>query len=106
MQTEVGAEVGIDEVGIADRRSIRRDRGAFLDGLSGRQLDDVATVTHPILNLKMPTSCPGVPSELLNPRGTWSDPEAYDAAALKLRDMFRDNFRAKDFAALGIEERI
>jgi phosphoenolpyruvate carboxykinase (ATP) len=51
----------------------------------------------------MPKSCPGVPSDILNPRNTWSDKAAYDAAAIKLRDMFRKNFEEKGFAALGIE---
>jgi phosphoenolpyruvate carboxykinase (ATP) len=35
---------------------------------------------------------PGVPSEVLSPRTTWSDPAAYDAQALKLTRMFRENF--------------
>jgi phosphoenolpyruvate carboxykinase (ATP) len=33
-----------------------------------------------------------VPSEVLRPRDTWSDPEAYDAAAAKLTGMFKTNF--------------
>ena len=91
--------------GVGKRISIKLTR-ALLDAALTGKLDDVETVKHPILNLKMPTSCPGVPAEMLNPRGTWGDAEAYDAAAHKLRDMFRDNFRAKDFGSLGIEERI
>ena len=35
---------------------------------------------------------PGVDSSLLQPRLTWADPEAYDAKARELADMFRDNF--------------
>jgi phosphoenolpyruvate carboxykinase (ATP) len=58
---------------------------------------------HPILNLKMPRSCPGVDAAILNPRSTWSDKAAYDAQAKKLRDMFHENFAAKGFAELGIE---
>lgn len=91
--------------GTGKRISIKLTR-ALLDAALTGKLDDVPTVTHPILNLKMPTSCPGVPAEMLNPRETWADKDAYDAAAEKLRDMFRQNFRAKDFASLGIEERI
>ena len=39
-----------------------------------------------------PFSVPGVESSLLQPRLTWADPEAYDAKARELADMFRDNF--------------
>ena len=60
--------------------------------------------THPIFNMKMPKSCPGVDAKILNPRNTWSDKAAYDAAAVKLRDMFRKNFEEKGFARLGIEQ--
>jgi len=62
---------------------------AALDG----SLAAVETVTDPIFGLAIPTSCPGVPSEVLVPRNTWRDPEAYDAQANKLKAMFEENFR-------------
>jgi phosphoenolpyruvate carboxykinase (ATP) len=40
----------------------------------------------------MPTDCPNVPVELLNPRNTWSDKDAYDAQCQKLAKLFNDNF--------------
>jgi phosphoenolpyruvate carboxykinase (ATP) len=46
----------------------------------------------PVFGLSVPTAVPGVPSEILAPRSTWSDGEAYDAQAKKLADMFRKNF--------------
>jgi len=79
---------------------------ALLNAALNGELDDVETEVQPILNLKMPKSCPGVDSTILNPRNTWTDKDAYDATATKLRDMFRDNFKKKGFAAFGIEERI
>jgi phosphoenolpyruvate carboxykinase (ATP) len=57
---------------------------------------------QPILGLKMPTTCAGVDDAILNPRDTWDDPEAYDAAATRLRDMFRANFEKQGYASLGI----
>jgi phosphoenolpyruvate carboxykinase (ATP) len=41
----------------------------------------------------VPTAIPGIPSNIMQPRSTWPDPEAYDAQASKLAQMFRDNFK-------------
>ena len=59
--------------------------------------------SHPVFNLKVPKSCPGIPAEILDPRNTWKDKAAYDVQATKLRDMFRKNFEDKGFAKLGIK---
>ena len=91
--------------GVGKRMSIKLTRALLNAALNG-ELDSVETETQPILKLKMPKSCPGVPSEMLNPRNTWADKAAYDDQATKLRDMFRNNFKNKGFAAFGIEERI
>jgi phosphoenolpyruvate carboxykinase (ATP) len=40
----------------------------------------------------MPTSCFGVPDEVLDPRNTWSDKDKYDAAARRLAALFVKNF--------------
>ena len=42
--------------------------------------------------LAKPVSCAGVPSEILDPRNTWSDKSAYDMKAQKLADAFNKNF--------------
>ena len=44
------------------------------------------------IGFEVPTSCPNVPSEVLQPRTTWSDKTAYDATADKLANMFNENF--------------
>ena len=31
---------------------------------------------HPVFNMYVPTSCPDVPAELLDPRATWADGDA------------------------------
>jgi phosphoenolpyruvate carboxykinase (ATP) len=88
--------------GVGKRMSIGHTRALLNAALDGK-LDGVETETLPTLNLKIPKSCPGVPAEVLNPRNTWKDKAAYDAAAAKLRDMFRKNFEDKGFAKLGIQ---
>lgn len=62
---------------------------AALDGT----LTDVPTREDEIFGLHVPTSCPGVPSEVLDPRSTWADPAAYDEKARSLAGRFRENFR-------------
>jgi len=88
--------------GDADRISIRATRTLLDTALSGG-FDGVETVEHPIFGLRFPTSCPGVDSGILDPRVPWSDKSAYDANALKLRGMFRENFERHRFEDYGIE---
>jgi phosphoenolpyruvate carboxykinase (ATP) len=40
----------------------------------------------------VPKECPGVPAEVLDPRATWKDKEAYDKQANHLAKLFNDNF--------------
>ena len=47
--------------------------------------------TDPIFGLTVPTAIEGVPADVLDPRGTWTDAAAYDAQAKKLAEMFREN---------------
>lgn len=53
---------------------------------------DVPTVTHPIFGVEVPTRCPGVPDEVLDPRNTWADKAAYDQQARMLAAKFAENF--------------
>jgi phosphoenolpyruvate carboxykinase (ATP) len=61
--------------------------------LSGA-LDTVKYAHDPKFNLDVPTSCPDVPGDVLNPRNTWPDAAAYDRQADKLAQMFVENFKA------------
>jgi phosphoenolpyruvate carboxykinase (ATP) len=82
--------------GVGSRMKIAHTRAMIEAALTGK-LDAVQYTTDPIFNLSVPSSCPGVPQDVLDPRSTWKDPAAYDAQARKLATMFVENF--KTFAA-------
>lgn len=78
--------------GTGQRISIKYTRAMIRAALSG-QLETTEWITHPIFNLSMPLEVDGVPARVLNPRDTWSDPNAYDAQAQRLAAMFHANFK-------------
>jgi len=78
--------------GVGSRMKIAHTRAMITAALGG-ELDNVAYKKHPLLNLDMPTTCPGVPDAVLDPRSTWPDAGQYDAQAAKLAKMFTDNFK-------------
>ncbi len=55
-------------------------------------LQDTATTEDPHFGLHVPAHVPGIPDRILDPRGTWEDPSAYDRQAKALAKMFADNF--------------
>jgi phosphoenolpyruvate carboxykinase (ATP) len=67
---------------------------AMVRAALGGELDRVKTSPDSVFGLAIPVSVPGVPDDVLNPRSTWADTAAYDAAAAKLAGMFRRNFEA------------
>src|SRR6187200_1259161 len=77
--------------GVGSRMKIAYTRAMLSAALNG-QLDTVTYHQHDIFNLDMPTSCPGVPDSVLDPRSTWPDAAKYDEQAKKLAKMFVDNF--------------
>jgi phosphoenolpyruvate carboxykinase (ATP) len=87
--------------GVGSRMKISYTRAMVNAAVEGK-LNDVSTNPHPVFGVGVPTSCPGVPTEVLDPRGTWSDKAAYDAQAKKLAQMFVDNF--KQFADTVTQE--
>ena len=66
--------------GVGHRMPITATRGLLHAALSGA-LDGVEYRTDPVFGFDVPVSVPGVDSALLDPRGTWADPGAYDAKA-------------------------
>jgi phosphoenolpyruvate carboxykinase (ATP) len=77
--------------GVGHRMVIQQTRDMVRAAIDG-DLDGVPTVRDPIFGVEVPTVVPGVPSEVLQPRGTWPDADAYDAQARRLARMFRENF--------------
>ncbi len=82
--------------GVGKRVSIAFTRAIISAILDGR-LEQAPTREDPVFSLHVPTSCPDVPSDILEPRSTWKDPKAYDEAARNLAARFRSNFA--EFAA-------
>ena len=78
--------------GVGKRMAIAHTRAMIAAALAG-QLDGVSYTRHPVFNVDVPSTCPGVPGEVLDPRRTWPNPRAYDEQARKLARMFVDNFK-------------
>lgn len=60
------------------------------------RLKEVPTQPDPVFGLEIPFQCPGVPPEILLPRRTWSDLDAYDQKARELAAMFHKNISELD----------
>jgi phosphoenolpyruvate carboxykinase (ATP) len=78
--------------GTGSRIKIGLTRAMLHAALDGK-LDNVAYRKDPIFGIEVPMECPGVPSEILDPRGTWPDPAAYDKKATDLAKLFEENAR-------------
>lgn len=87
--------------GEGNRIKLRYTRAMITAALNGA-LEEVAYEEHPVFGVAMPDACPNVPEEILNPRNTWKDKEAYDKKAYQLADFFTHNFST--FAAHANEE--
>ena len=84
--------------GTGSRMKLKYTREMISSALEGL-LDQVEFEQHEIFGLHMPKECPNVPNEVLNPKQTWSDQEAYDKKAMTLAKSFKDNFKQfEDYA--------
>lgn len=88
--------------GVGYRIRIPHTRAMLNAALAG-DLDGVEFTEDPMFGLMVPTAIDGVPTELLQPRGTWSDATAYDHQAQKLAGMFEENF--KQYSA-GVDQSV
>jgi len=77
--------------GSGKRISIKDTRGiinAILDG----SIEKAETKNIPVFNLEVPTTLPGVQTEILDPRDTYQNTEEWTEKATKLASLFIDNF--------------
>jgi len=65
---------------------------AIIQAIHAGKLEGVETVKDNVFGFDIPTACPEVSSEILQPRNTWGDDEKYDAQAKKLGQLFDKNF--------------
>lgn len=79
--------------GVGQRMKISYTRAMVHAALNGA-LNDVPATPDPNFGIAVPATCPDVPAEVLNPRNTWDNKDAYDAQARQLAGMFAENFKA------------
>jgi phosphoenolpyruvate carboxykinase (ATP) len=87
--------------GVGSRIKLSYTRALVCAALEGK-LNTVEYEKDPVFGMMMPKNCPGVPSEILNPRNTWKDKDSYDIKAKELARKFIENF--KKFSDLAGEE--
>ena len=75
----------------SSRIKIRWTRSLLNAALNGG-LEDVVFVKDERFGFEIPTTCEGVPEEILQPRETWEDKKRYDNVANLLAQMFIENF--------------
>jgi phosphoenolpyruvate carboxykinase (ATP) len=85
--------------GTGSRMKLKLTRAMITAALNG-QLENVEYKNHDVFGLAIPQTCPNVPDEVLNPRDTWTDKDAYDAKAKELAAAFKNNFaKFEEFAS-------
>jgi phosphoenolpyruvate carboxykinase (ATP) len=77
--------------GVGQRMKLSYTRAMITAALEGK-LNNLQYEAHPVFGMMMPTTCPDVPSEILNPRNTWGNKEDYDKKAKALAAQFIKNF--------------
>jgi phosphoenolpyruvate carboxykinase (ATP) len=77
--------------GIGNRVKLKFTRAMITAALEGK-LNETEFEHHPVFGVAIPKSCRNVPAEILNPRNTWADKNAYDEKAKYLGGLFIKNF--------------
>lgn len=77
--------------GVGNRMKLKNTRAIITAALEGK-LNTVQFDSDPVFGMAVPKECPGVPVEVLDPRNTWADKNAYDEKAKYLAGLFIKNF--------------
>jgi len=90
--------------GVGKRMSLKYTR-SIIDAIHSGELEKVPTKKLHVFGLEIPTSCSGVPTEILNPIDTWTNKEDYKATLLQLAKGFQENFKKyEDKASAKIKD--
>ena len=87
---------------VGHRIRLSHTRSMITAALEGK-IDHIEFECHPVFGIAFPKECPHVPSEILNPRNTWADKNAYDEKAKYLAGLFNKNFEKY---ARGVNEEV
>jgi phosphoenolpyruvate carboxykinase (ATP) len=77
--------------GVGSRMKLKFTRAMITAALEGK-LNSVEFDCDPIFGFSIPKECPNVPAEVLHPKNTWTDKNAYDEKAKYLAGLFVKNF--------------
>lgn len=78
--------------GVGERIKLKYSR-AIVESIYNGKLAQAPTETDPIFGFETITGVPEIPSDILVPRNSWNDQDAFDQSARKLADLFLSNFR-------------
>lgn len=67
---------------------------AMVNAAMQRSLEKIEFEREPFFGLRVPRQVEGVPSEVLHPKNTWEDPDAYDEKAQELAFKFQQAFKS------------
>ena len=81
------------EYGKGNRIKLKYTR-SMINAALNNKLDKVSYIEHDIFKLMMPELCPGVPKIILNPVNNWKEKKDYHEKAIKLADLFKNNYKS------------
>ncbi|PHM25673.1 phosphoenolpyruvate carboxykinase (ATP) [Xenorhabdus ehlersii] len=86
--------------GTGKRISIK-DTRAIIDAILNGDIEEADTIQLPIFDLAVPTTLPGVDTNILDPRNTYADKSEWDVKAKDLAQRFINNFDKYTDTAAG-----